>query len=237
MVALAMLGAGLAQLPEAKQANRVTTGTLAGRALFSGTPPPRDVLSMNVNPVCVERAGPMVQSQAVLVDQNGGLQNVFVYIKAGLDPTHAFEIPEAPVVLEQVGCQYSPRVFGVRAGQPLEILNSDPTLHNTHARPAVNQEFNIGQPIQGMRARRIFTTPEVMVPLSSDVHRWMVAFLGVMAHPFFAVTGADGSFVISGIPPGTYSVETWHERFGGVTHEVAIDADRTTMVSFTFGNR
>jgi hypothetical protein len=148
-----------------------------------------------------------------------------------------WDVPETPIVLDQRRCQYSPRVFGLRTGQPLQIVNSDPTLHNTHGRPVANPEFNIGQPIRGLRNTLTFSMPEVMIPLESYIHRRMVAFVGVVPHPFFAVTGADGSFAIAGIPPGDYTVEAWHERFGSVTHSVTIDARQTATVSFTFGSR
>jgi len=224
-------------LSVASLAQPAATGAITGRAVFSGTPPAPALLSTGSDPVCVERAGPAVPSQTVLVGSNGGLQNAFVYIKYGLDPTAAFDVPTAPIVLDQLRCQYSPRVLGVRVGQPLELVNSDPALHNTHGRPVANREFNIGQPLQGMRYTHTFTSPEVMIPLTSDIHRWMAAYVGVMAHPFFAVTAADGSFTISGVPPGTYTIDAWHERLGAVTHEVTVAAGDSSTVSFTFENR
>jgi len=233
---LALAAAGLTQSP-VTNIDPANTGTITGRAVFDGVPLPRAVLNMSRNRVCVQRAGPAVESDAVLVDAGGGVQNAFVYIKFGLDPAYTFAVPAEPVVLDQRECRYSPRILGVRAGQPLEILNSDPTLHNTHARPVANPEFNIGQPIMGMRATRTFTAPEVMVPLSSDIHPWMVAFVGVMSHPFFAITSSDGSFTIRGVPPGEYTVEAWHERFGSSTRSATVEPGRSDATTFTFGNR
>ena len=154
----------------------------------------------------MQGAGPNPQSDAVLIGADGALKNVFVYIKDGLDPALLVRRrrPQA-VVLDQKGCIYSPRVVGVRVGQPLEIVNSDPTLHNVHALPMANQEFNQGQPFQGIRMTKTFTAPEVMVRFKCDVHGWMAAYVGVVAHPFFAVTDADGTFEMKGLPPGTYT--------------------------------
>jgi hypothetical protein len=212
-------------------------GRLTGRAVFDGPPPPPETLNLKANPYCVKAAGPDVSSEAVLIDQQGGLQNVFVYVKEGLDPRYSFDLPPAVVVLDQRGCQFAPRVLGLRAGQPLVIVNSDHTLHNVHARPSANQPFNIGQPIAGMRYTRVFTAPEVMIPLTSDINAWMAAFVGVMLHPFFAVTGPDGSFTISDIPSGSYVIEAWHEKFGTATERAIVDAGQTTTVSFTFVRR
>jgi hypothetical protein len=131
-------------------------------------------------------------------------------------------------------CRYTPHVFGVRVGQPLDITNSDPTLHNIHATPKNNAEFNQGQPIQGMKTTKTFTTPEVMVPFKCDVHGWMNAYVGVLDHPYFATTGTDGKFSLKSLPPGTYTIEAWHERLGAQTQSVTIGAKETKEVNFTF---
>ena len=113
---------------------------------------------------------------------------MFVYVKDGLG-NYVFDTPTDPVKIDQKNCRYHPHVFGIRVGQPLEIVNSDPTLHNIHAMPKDNAEFNNGQPIQGMKMTHTFTKPEVMVPFKCDVHGWMNAYVGVMDNPYFAVTG------------------------------------------------
>jgi plastocyanin len=155
-------------------------------------------------------------------------------VKDGLDPEYAFETPTTPVVIDQKGCVYTPRVVGVRVGQPIEVVNSDPTLHNVHALPMVNQEFNQGQPVQYSKLSRTFTAPEVMVRFKCDVHSWMAAWVGVVAHPYFAVTGADGSFQLPNLPPGTYTLEAWHEKLGPKTAKVTVAAGQTQAASFTF---
>ena len=207
-----------------------TAGSVTGKVTFMGTPPPAQPISMSSDPRCMNAGA---KTEAVMVSGDGSLQNVFVYVKDGLG-TLKFPVPTTALVLDQKGCQYRPHVFGVQAGQPIEILNSDMTLHNIHAWPQTNQEFNMGQSLQGMKDTHVFTTQEVMVPFRCDVHKWMNSFVGVVAHPFFAVTGADGAFQLKGLPPGTYTIEAWHEKFGTKTASVTIGAKESKDVPFTF---
>jgi plastocyanin len=217
-----------------KPVDPATAGSLGGRVTFDGTPPAPQPLKMSADPACAEAAGPNPTDNAVLVSGDGGLQNVFVYVKDGLDPAYSFDVPTSSVELDQHGCQYVPRVLGIRVGQPLEIVNDDDTFHNVHSLPKANQEFNRGMSLKGERHEHTFTTPEVMVRFKCDVHNWMAAWVGVMAHPFFAVTKADGSFEIPGLPPGTYTIEAWHERYGTQTQQVTIGDKQAQTVSFTF---
>jgi plastocyanin len=210
-------------------------GTVSGRALFEGTPEAPTPLKMAADPVCA-REGKGATSEAILVGEGGALQNVFVYVKDGLGD-RTYPPPATPVVLDQKGCRYVPHVFGVQVGQAVEIVNSDPTLHNVHAMPKLNTEFNVGQPVQGMRLRRTFAKPEVMVAVRCDVHGWMGAYAGVLPHPFFAVTEPDGSFEIKGLPPGTYTLEAWHERLGTRTQTVTIDDKKGATATFSFAPR
>jgi hypothetical protein len=143
-------------------------------------------------------------------------------------------MPASPAVLDQKGCLYQPRVLGVRVNQPLVISNDDATFHNVHALPKTNLEFNQGLANRNDKMTKTFTAPEVMVRFKCDVHGWMAAYVGVVAHPFFAVTGADGSFNLTGVPPGTYTVEAWHERFGTKTTEVTVGDHQSQTVSFSF---
>ena len=217
-----------------KHVDQATAGAISGHVVFAGTPPAPDVIRVGLDQVCAQTVGANVQSQAVLVGKDGALQNAFVYVKDGLDPSYTFDVPTTPVTLDQKGCRYEPRIFGVRAGQPIEVVNDDPTLHNVHALPMANQEFNQGEPTQGARLTRTFTVPEVMVRFKCDVHAWMTAYAGVMANPYFAVTGADGTFEIKGLPPGTYTIEAWHEKFGTRTATVTVAASQTATTSFSF---
>jgi hypothetical protein len=126
-------------------------------------------------------------------------------------------------------------VFGVLVGQSIEIRNSDPVLHNIKAVPSANRGFNISQPTQGMTTTRRFDTPEVMVPLECNVHGWMNAWVGVLTHPFFAVSAENGSFTIGGLPAGTYEVEAWHETMGTKTATVTVAEGAAATVEFSFG--
>ena len=218
------------------EGEQAASGRLRGRAVFRGTAPPQGVADMSADPACLA-AGSPPPIETVAVDALGGLQNVFVYIKDGLDAARSFPMPSAPVQLNQKGCRFVPHVLGVRVGQQLAILNSDQLLHNVHATPSLNTPFNIGQPIAGMLAFRTFTQPEVMVPITDDVHSWKSAFVGVVAHPFFDVTAQSGSFALDNVPPGRYTVEAWHERFGTATRDVTLGPGKTQTLQFEFPGR
>jgi plastocyanin len=172
--------------------------------------------------------------ETVTVNANGTLANVFVYVKSGLAASATFSAPAAPVVIDQEGCRYKPHSMGVQVGQGIEIRNSDPLLHNIKAKPTKNRGFNISQPRAGMKTTRTFTAPEVMVPFECNVHGWMNAYVGVLPHPFFATTGADGSFSIKGLPPGTYTIEAWHEKYGVQSATVTVAGTESKTQEFTF---
>jgi plastocyanin len=218
--------------PAASAVDPNTAGNITGAIKLEGEAPKPEGIKMNADPVCV-REGKGTTTEFILTGDGGALQNVFVYVKDGLG-NRTFPTPSTSLVLDQKGCHYRPHVFGIMVGQPLEILNSDPTLHNIHALPKNNQEFNTGQPIQGMKFNHTFTTKEVMLPFKCDVHGWMNAYVGVLDHPYFSTTGQDGKFALKGLPPGTYTIEAWHEKLGAQTQNVTIGDKETKDVSFTF---
>ncbi|HEV8612485.1 MAG TPA: carboxypeptidase regulatory-like domain-containing protein [Gemmatimonadales bacterium] len=208
--------------------------TIAGSIKFTGTPPANPTIDMSEEAVCKAKyTTPPTDPQIVV--SGGKLGNVFVYVKSGLPAGASYPAPTTAVTIDQRGCLYHPRVFGVMVGQPIEILNSDPVLHNIKAVPTANRGFNISQPSEGMKTTRTFNTPEVMVPLQCNVHGWMHAFVGVMSHPFFATSGEDGSFTIKGLPAGTYQLEAWHEKLGTQTMTVTVAENGTATADFTFG--
>jgi plastocyanin len=212
-----------------------TAATVAGKISLEGTAPANAPIRMNADPACVAANKGQNPTQEAFIGEAGGLGNVFVYVQSGLDGT--FPTPSTPVVLDQKGCRYIPHVFGVQVGQPIEILNSDPTLHNIHALPKTNAEFNTAQPIQGMKTTHTFTAKEedVVVPFKCDVHGWMNASVGVLEHPYFAVSTPDGSFSIPNLPPGSYTLGAWHERLGAQTLQVTVAAKESKAdANFTF---
>ncbi len=205
-------------------------GSISGAVSYSNGDPDTPI-AMDADPVCAGLHATSVTTQTV--EASGGkLAGAFVYLKEGI--TGSYPVPSEPAVLDQKGCQYTPHVWGIRAGQKMIIRNSDPTLHNIHALPAKNAEFNQGQPFQGMEMERTFDQPEVMVRFKCDVHPWMSGWMGVLDHPFFAVSGADGSFTIGNVPAGNYVVEAWHETLGTRTQNVTVSEGGQVALSFDF---
>lgn len=206
-------------------------GIITGTITFEGTPPAPRPLRMDSDARCPP--DPDAISELLVVGAGGGLRDVFVYVKDGLG-TRTYATPTTPVLLDQKGCRYIPHVFGVQVGQPVQISNSDPTLHNVNATPRDNRGFNFGQVPSTPAVTRTFDTPEIGVAFRCDVHSWMNAYAGVVAHPFFAVTKEDGTFEIKGLPPGTYTIELWHEQLGTQTQSVTVDAQAPAKVAASF---
>lgn len=177
---------------------------------------------MGLDPICLEVSGANPLNDTVVVSRDGFVANAFVYIEDGLDRTRSFPEATEPVQLVQRGCRFVPHVLGVRVGQPVEIVNDDPTEHNVHSLPGLNDELSRLQPVQGMLETRTFASPEIMVRIKCDLHPWMTAFVGVVDHPYFAVTDEDGRFALTGVPDGTYTLAVWHERFGTQTTRVTV---------------
>ena len=208
-----------------------TAGSITGVVMFDGKAPAAQPITMDSDAYCEKQ--PQNTTETIVVGNGSGLQNVFVYVKDGLGD-RVFPVPSTPVVLDQKGCRYVPHVLGIQVGQTLEIASSDNTLHNVHAIPQQNREFNMAHQLAGIKHTHVFSTKEVMVPFKCDVHKWMNAFLGVLDHPFYAVTTGDGHFDLKGLPPGTYTVEAWHEKLGTQTQMVTVGEKQTSNLSFTF---
>ncbi len=209
------------------------TGGISGKATLQGTPPKARTLSMDATPVCAKmHKGPVLSEEAV-VGKGGELKNAFVWIKRGVAPA---EYPMPPAAkLDQNGCIYTPHVLGVMVNQKLEISNSDDTNHNIHPMPRVNREWNESQPPKGDAKIKSFDkeeTPPIL--FKCNVHPWMRAWVGVVSHPYFAVTGDDGSFEIKDVPPGEYQLAAWHERFGTLEINMRVDAKQTPAVNLPF---
>jgi plastocyanin len=224
--------AGGSAAPASAPVDPATAANITGTIKLEGDAPKPEAIKMNADPVCM-REGKGQTTEFVMTGDGGTLQNVFVYVKDGLG-NRTFSAPKEGVVLDQRGCHYRPHVFGIMVGQALEVVNSDPTLHNIHAMPKANQEFNTGQPIQGMKFNHTFSAKEVMVPFKCDVHGWMNAYAGVLDHPFFATTDASGKFEIKGLPPGDYTIEAWHEKLGTQEQKITVGAKEPKEANFAF---
>lgn len=207
-------------------------GSITGTITLDGTAPQRQQIKMSADPQC-EAANPGGRLGDIFLVKDGKIQNVFIYIKEGLGD-QKFDMPSNSPELDQIGCMYTPRVLGVMVGQELIIKNGDPTLHNVHALPEHSKPFNNAMPMKGMTIKRKFTAPEIMVRMKCDVHPWMAAYIGVVSHPFFAVSGEDGTFTIAGVPPGTYTLEAWHEKLGTQTASVTVAEGGAATSDFTF---
>ncbi len=222
---------GGAPAPTASPVDAATAATITGKVVLEGEPPKPEVIQMDADPACSSDGPQMTEYYVVSGDH--GLDNVFVFVKSGLGDLK-FPVPTTPVVLDQQGCRYHPHVAGVEVGQPLEVVNGDDTLHNVHAVPTVNAEFNAGQPIKGMKLTHTFTAPEVMIPFKCDVHGWMSAYVGVVDNPYYAVSADGGGFSLKSLPPGTYEIEAWHEKLGTQTQTVTVGPKETKDITFTF---
>jgi len=208
----------------------VTAADITGKVKLNGTAPAE--IPVQLDPTC----GKLNEKQLTTrhyVSKNGGLGNVFVYVKEGAKaaPAPAGKGP----TLDQVGCQYTPYVMGVQAGQHFDVKNSDPVLHNVHTLPKSegNKEKNVGQPVKGQVNDFVFDSPEVLVKFKCDVHAWMFAYVGVVPHPYFAVTDEEGNFKISGLPAGDYTIEAFHLKAGAKTEKVTIKGDEAKTLEFT----
>jgi len=222
-----------AAAPTAEAAAPAATGTasITGKVSFEGTVPPGEKIKLNADPKCAEMHKGGLERQPIHVT-DGGLGDVLVYVKSPVSGT--FAAPADAVTLDQKGCDYTPHMITVRAGQDLKIRNSDDTLHNIHPRPTANEEFNFGQARQGMEKVKTFDKAEVMIPVGCDVHPWMRAYISVFSHPFYTVTQEDGTFQIKGLPAGEYEIEAFHGKLKNQTQKVTVKDGEAAKLDFSF---
>lgn len=209
------------------------TAMVRGTVRLTGSAPANPPIDMAEEPKCARRYASTPRQPIVVTGANGVLSNAFVYVKSGLPEGAAYPPAPTPVAIDQAGCLYQPRVLGLMVNQTLAISNSDSLLHNIKAVPKTNRPFNISQPTAGLTTNRSFSMPEVMIPLECSVHGWMHAYVGVLAHPFFATTAGDGTFTIGNLPAGTYTIEVWHEAAGSQTATVTVADGETRMADFS----
>ncbi|MGB8509320.1 MAG: carboxypeptidase regulatory-like domain-containing protein [Pyrinomonadaceae bacterium] len=214
-------------------------GSIVGAISFNGTAPAPKTISMDQDPVCAS-TNPSATAEDIVV-KDGKLENVFVYIRDGKTADQksitgfSFDTPAQAAVLDQHGCHYVPHILGMQTKQSLEIKNSDATSHNVNVLAAKNEKFNQGQGPGAAPLDKKFLRSEILIPVKCNQHPWMRSYIGVLSHPFFAVSGADGKFEIKGVPPGTYTVVAWHEKYPqGVTQTVTVGANENKQQDFSF---
>ncbi len=213
-------------------------GTVTGKVAFNGTAPAPAPIDMNADAACASKNPNAVAETAVVKD--GKLKNVFVYIKDGTTAdgkkitSFAFAVPGDPVKLDQDGCHYTPHVLGIQAEQKFVVTNSDPTSHNVNVQGKSNPPWNMVQSPNGPPIEQKFPRAEVLIPLKCNQHPWMKAYVGVLNHPFYAVSAEDGSYTIKNLPPGKYTLVAWHERYGEKTMEVTLAAKGSATADFAY---
>jgi plastocyanin len=210
-----------------------TAGTITGRIHFTGRRPSPKAIDMSEEPACVEAHHGKAYDESLVVSKSGGLANAFLYIKGGLEGK-TFAIPADPVTIDQSGCWFRPRVLGIQTGQVLKVVNSDPVTHNIHPMAEVNREWNHSQGAGDPPLARKFLKPEIMIRVKCNIHSWMHAFIGVVSNPYFAVSKDDGTFAVSNLPPGTYTIAVWQEKLGTQEQQVTVEAHGNAEANFTF---
>lgn len=210
-----------------------TAGSITGTVTFSGAPPLSRHIDMSAEPACVKQNSGPVNYPSVVVGKGGRLANVVVYIKSGLGDFR-YDAPTQPVILNQKGCMYGPHVLAVMTNQPVEVKNEDPVLHNIRIAPRKNDEWNQSEDVDSPPVTYSFQHPELAVQVRCNVHPWMRAIAFVFDHPYFAVTSTAGTFALKNLPPGTYTVEAWQEKYGVLDRTVTVAPKQSQSVSFAF---
>lgn len=212
-----------------------TAAVLSGRILYRGPKPRLARLRIDEDQGCLQLNKGGLLEESIIVNAGGSLANVFVYVKKGLEGKQfAPPPPEAMFTIDQNRCRFIPHVFGVRVGQFIRVTNSDPVTHNIHPLPKQNREWNQSQEPGAPPLERRFVRPEMFARVKCNVHAWMRAYVSVMEHPYFAVTGADGSFEIPNLPPGGYTIEAWQEQLGAQELQINLDPAARKAVTLTF---
>ena len=210
-----------------------SSGVVKGTVKVKGTVPKPMHIDMSQDPKCAQAHAGSGSTEDFVADANGDLENVVVYVSAGIPSDLKFDVPAEPVVLEQKGCTYRPHVVALRANQELKVVNADSTTHNIHPSPNNNRELNQTQP-PGVPFSMTFAREEISIPVKCNIHPWMRSYFAVFKHPFFAVTNKDGSFEIGNLPPGSYTLTAWHEKLGTSFQKITVGESETKTIDFTF---
>ncbi len=208
-------------------------GSITGTVTLDGPPPVFPAIDMSQSSACIQANPTPVVPPIVVVGEHGALANVVVYVKAGLGH-YRFDEPAAPAFLMQKNCMYEPHVVALMTGQPLEIQNNDPTMHNVHPMPKQNRQWSNSQPAGSAPLKSVFARPEFAMPVLCNVHPWMRAFVFVFDHPYYAVTSLAGTFRLTNLPPGSYTIEAWQEHYQAEDQMVTIGPKESKAISFVF---
>lgn len=209
-----------------------TAGTITGRVSFEGAKPKAKPIRMDQDAFCAKAHTTPISFEDVVVNDNGTLRNVLVYVKTGLEG-RTFTAPTEAAKLDQIGCQYVPHVVSLMKDQKLDVVNSDNTNHNVNVLAEQNRPWNKSQAPNKSEVET-FPREEIVIPVKCNIHPWMKSYIAVLSHPFHAVTGADGTFELKGLPPGDYEIEAWHEKYGTKTQKVTVAASESKAADFAF---
>jgi plastocyanin len=205
-----------------KTVDQSTAGSVSGTVTLTGTAPTAKPINMSAEPYCQKsHTSPVIPPEVVTGDK-GALADVVIYVKDGLVP------------LDQKGCMYDPHVIAVMTGQNIEVKNEDQTTHNIHPMPKDNREWNKSQPPGAAPIDDSFARAENAIPVKCNVHPWMKSYIFVFKNPYYAVTTKDGKFELKGLPPGTYTIEAWQEKYGTQDMTVTVPAKGNATAAFTF---
>ncbi|HKV06021.1 MAG TPA: carboxypeptidase regulatory-like domain-containing protein [Candidatus Acidoferrales bacterium] len=210
-----------------------TSGSITGTVRLEGAPPEFKPIDMSAEAACMKANPRPVVPAIVVTGPHDALANAVVYVKSGLG-RYRYELSQQSVALDQKGCMYDPRVLAMTVDQTLEVKNEDPTIHNVHPMPILNHAWNKSEPVGEPPIEAKFTKPELAIPIACNIHPWMRAFLFVFDNPYFAITPKTGTFELKNLPPGTYTIEAWHERFGKRDETVTLGAKGSATVAFVF---
>ena len=231
------IGCGKSQSSESVGPTRTvdpaTAGSIVGTVTYNGPVPILPPIDMSASPACVQANPSPVRPPGILVGDGGTLANVAVFVKEGIG-NYTFDAPTTPAILSQKNCLYEPHVMALMTNQPFEIENDDPTMHNVHPMPKHNRQWSNSQPAGSAALKSVFSRPEFAMPVLCNIHPWMRAFVFVFDHPYYAITPKSGVFTLSNLPPGTYTIEAWHESLGTLDQVVTIGPRESKVVAFTF---
>jgi hypothetical protein len=210
-----------------------TAGSVTGTVKLDGAPPALKPIDMSASLACAQANPSPVVPPTVVTGEGGALADVVVYVKSGLG-NYRYDTPSDTAILGQKNCMYAPHVLALMTNQPFAVQNSDPTMHNVHPMPKHNRQWSNSQPAGSAPLKQSFANPEFAMPVLCNVHPWMRAIVFVFDHPYFAVTSPAGTFELKNLPPGTYTIEAWHEAYRAQDQTVVIGPKESKAISFAF---